>query len=151
LLLSVPGFLQADLEVLAINSIREASATFRDQCAAQKTGCAMQARFLAKVADNYENMKAQSVIPGPHHNKLTTQDSSLGIVNGESSNRNCRSPGNHDIETMAMNGGEWDEGPIDVHSEMICNYTFSDDEMWEKMFAEAGFRLNDGVFMPEAA
>jgi hypothetical protein len=108
----------------------------------------MQARFLAKVADNYETMKAQSIIPGSRHNKPTTQDSSPAIANSESSNRNCRSPGKQDTETMPLNGGEWD--PIDVHPEMICNYTFSDDEMWEKMFAEAGFRLNDGVFMPEA-
>ena len=47
------------------------------------------------------------------------------------------------------NGGRGEEGQIGGHSEVVGNYAFSDNEMWEKMFAEAGFRLNDGVFMPE--
>lgn len=49
-----------------------------------------------------------------------------------------------------MECGGQEEEQIGAHSEIIGNYDFSDNDMWEKMFAEAGFRLNDGVFMPDA-
>ncbi|KAH6692135.1 fungal-specific transcription factor-like protein [Leptodontidium sp. MPI-SDFR-AT-0119] len=140
LLLSIPGFLRADLEVLAINSIREASETFKDQCAAQKTGCAMQARFLSRVVDNYQTMKAQSTMPSSRHNKDTAQEFPSASLDAGSSMTSRR----NDPETTAMECGGQEEEQIGAHSEIIGNYAFSDNEMWEKMFAEAGFRLNDG-------
>jgi len=52
---------------------------------------------------------------------------------------------------MVMEREAQEEEPTGVQSQVTMgNYAFSDNEMWEKMFAEAGFRLNDGVFMPEA-
>ncbi|KAH7310292.1 fungal-specific transcription factor-like protein [Rhexocercosporidium sp. MPI-PUGE-AT-0058] len=147
LLLSIPGFLRADLEVLAVNSIREASETFKDQCAAQKTGCAMQARFLSRVVDNYQTMKAQSAGPTTRHKKQTAQEFPSVNLDADSSDMTSR---RNDSETTAMENGEQEENQMGIQSEVVGNYAFSDNEMWEKMFAEAGFRLNDGVFMPDA-
>jgi len=111
-------------------------------------GCAMQARFLARVVDNYQAMKTP---PTSHHNDQPTQSSSANLDNGSSSSYlTSRTSGSNGPEAMDMeNGGRGEEGQIGGHSEVVGNYAFSDNEMWEKMFAEAGFRLNDGVFMPE--
>jgi len=162
LLLSVPGFLRADLEVLAINSISDASETFEKQCAAQKTGCAMQARFLKKVIDNYQTMKAQAQaqaqsqshkLPShPHHNKSEQHpDYDKTKSTHNTLNMTRQSPGWNESDMIPTEGGVDQEAEqIRNESLVVGNYAFSDNEMWENMFAEAGFRLNDGVFMPEA-
>lgn len=107
----------------------------------------MQARFLSKVVDNYQTMKAQSTGHNARHNKHTTQGFPTTTLDTDSLYADSR---RNDTETMAVESGGLGEDQIGAHSETIGNYAFSDDEMWEKMFAEAGFRLNDGVFMPEA-
>ena len=44
---------------------------------------------------------------------------------------------------------------IEAHSGITDNHndfgysTFADDGMWETLFANAGFRINDGVFLPD--
>lgn len=106
----------------------------------------MQARFLAKVVDNYQAMKTP---PTTHHNTQPAQSLDTGS-SISSSYLTRRTSGSNGPEAMDMeNGGRGEEGQIGGHSEVVGNYAFSDNEMWEKMFAEAGFRLNDGVFMPE--
>lgn len=117
----------------------------------------MQARFLKKVVDNYETMKAQSSISPSHRNKPTQQDpadnsNSNSDAIYRSSNLTSRTTSRNDYaEAMVMEREAQEEEPTGVQSQVTMgNYAFSDNEMWEKMFAEAGFRLNDGVFMPEA-
>ena len=110
----------------------------------------MQARFLARVVDNYQAMKTP---PTTHHNTQPAHSSSANLDTGSSSSSSyltSRTSGSNGPEAMDMeNGARGEEGQIGGHSEVVGNYAFSDNEMWEKMFAEAGFRLNDGVFMPE--
>ena len=116
----------------------------------------MQARFLTKVVDNYQAMKAQSSI---HPSRLVKPTQQVPPVSDNttnstqhSSNLFQRSPSTKEHVTSATErSAQGEEEQLDTQQSqlMSSNYSFSDNEMWEKMFAEAGFRLNDGVFMPE--
>ena len=113
----------------------------------------MQARFLTKVVDNYQATKTQSSISPRQHNKQTQQDSVSHNTNSASQNslnHTSQTPSSTDHENTAMESGNKEEEQLSDQSQVIGSYAFSDNDMWEKMFAEAGFRLNDGVFMPEA-
>lgn len=113
----------------------------------------MQARFLSKVVDNYETMKAQSTMlkappqpAGNEHSQVAPATNTANPVNGSAYLTRKTSP-EHDPEAMDLESGVIEETCIPSEME---SFAFSDTEMWEKMFAEAGFRLNDGVFTPEA-
>lgn len=107
----------------------------------------MQARFLKKVVDNYQTMKANSQNADLRQTQAVPASDTTNTISS-SSYLTGRNISRNDSEAMVLESGMQEED-IGMPLEM-GNYAFSDNEMWEKMFAEAGFRLNDGVFMPEA-
>jgi hypothetical protein len=129
LLLSVPRSTREDLEAPTVLSTQEAAETFKDQCATQTTGCALQARFLQNVIEKYQHMKLQARITAEIAPQLIPTDTEAHKV------RTCDA-----IPANAVMGIEYENE--------IGNYGFADNDVWEFIFADAGFRINDGVFMP---
>jgi len=170
-LLSFQGSLRSEFEGPSISAIRNAAATFNEQCASPRTGCALQARFLTNVVEKYESMKPQPVpVKAPKELAqgrqvrpgLTTQDvqraedlqhsNDIAMMNsgmmGDAMGANTS--GMVGLETMGV-------GPYTAMDQDAAGYqvdfgnsTFADDDMWETLFANAGFRITHGVFMPDS-
>lgn len=51
--------------------------------------------------------------------------------------------------SMATNGAMPMQNPGPGYQVEFGNYAFTDNQIWEPMFADAGFRINEGVFMPD--
>ena len=113
----------------------------------------MQARFLSKLVESYHTMKTQSALSVSQsqtesHKQIPLASASETTTTARRDTKNTSKVlFRRDSETMTLESGVEEEirMPLDMGSHAFC-----DTEMWEKMFAEAGFRLNDGVFMPEA-
>lgn len=111
----------------------------------------MQARFLSKVIDNYQTIKSQASTQKPRHSQPQQATITTCAPNQADSMPALMDSGPYmaGTDTMDMESGIM-QADTGFFPEM-GNFVFSDNEMWEKMFAQAGFRLNDGVFMPDAS
>jgi hypothetical protein len=140
MLLSLPSSLSKEFEASSIEAIRKTARTFEDQCATQRTSCALQARFLTNVAIQYENLKLRprSVAAAPPSQERVL-NSNLSV---QTDNRNMQ-PAEGSLNT--------DSTSIEYERPAAGNWTLDDNEQWERMFATAGYSIQDGVFMPDFA
>jgi len=154
--------------VSSIEAIRKTARTFEAQCATQKTGCALQARFLNNVAVQYEKAKQNPPSKTAANSRNQTQDGTspqsplkhvknacssfpeLGhsIENGagrELTEEFQQSLRSSDLQTSHFASNELE---IEYQGNFV-DWNFDNDDKWEQMFAHAGYRICDGVFLPD--
>ena len=178
LLLCVPREVQVELEGITVETIRTTAQSFNKQVAPDKSSCWLQARFLQKVLrefdeaaqlrlrneqeadvarvklNQYQSHDNPAVVqlppppppPPPPSSMLidsivnsinSTDSNTTGMVGVGLQSRPYQPP--HDMSISAT------PLPEDGQPEFI----FSDDTHWETMFANAGFNIANGTFMPE--
>lgn len=171
----MPSHLSREFETSSIEAIRKAASTFEAQCATQNTGCALQARFLTNIAVKYEKIKEEhsktstSKSNTPYHVGTAAQStvdtlaySSSTLVNNERLTGagmtgdvdNYQTAGYEGYSTSQSIGAQQIEIPdsgANYYKSEISDWAFDNNEQWEAMFANAGYRIYDGVFLPEEA
>ncbi|RDW84488.1 hypothetical protein BP6252_02078 [Coleophoma cylindrospora] len=172
LLLSLPAHMSNEFEATSIEAIKKTAQTFEAQCATQKTGCALQARFLNNVAVQYEKAKQQNKrIPITQlHQEVNTENmqqySEPTSANPTTSSQLDQNQMVQDVlpqqaaysqtfvsgQGMAptQENGYANNAGMGYETE-LSGWNFDNNDQWEAMFANAGYRIYDGVFMPEDA
>ncbi|KAL3419510.1 fungal specific transcription factor domain-containing protein [Phlyctema vagabunda] len=154
LLLSLPSHLSHEFETSSIEAIRKTAQTFESQCATQKTGCALQARFLNNVAVQYEKAKRQVKPNGPTSETKTIAPPQFPMAqSAQQVEQNMSYPDTAMMGNQPMVVGTGQEEfypPMGYDNEMSA-WTFENNDRWEEMFATAGYRIYDGVFVPDDA
>lgn len=168
----MPREIQIELERITVETIRTTAHSFDQQVAPSKSSCWLQARFLQKVLREFDeaaqlrlrneqeaeiprvkssqyqshahtaavkppppppsSMHIDSIVNSIHPTDNTTCGVSVGIQ-GRSYQPT------HDMSISAT--------PLPEDGQM--EFAFSDDTVWETMFANAGFNIANGTFLPE--
>ena len=173
LLLSLPAHLREQFEGPSLEGIRKTAQIFEGQCVTEKTACALSARFLSNVVVQYENVKRKAVTASAplskkgygagatsrQHNPNTTHSRQhisfdIDISHGQSDAiPESHSSINVDMTSGAPNyGTAANEGmfvPVDYQPD-LGNWTFENEDMWQELFASAGYRINEGIFIQDA-
>lgn len=164
-----------EFEATSIEAIKKTAQTFEAQCATQKTGCALQARFLNNVAVQYEKAKQQSkrVFVGQlqqvvktesmqqPYNEPTDPNPAIGAQLNQNQNQMDQDmvpqrPAYPQTYTTTQGIAPTQDNfytntaGIGYETE-LSGWNFDNNDQWETMFANAGYRIYDGVFMPEDA
>jgi hypothetical protein len=164
LLLSLPEYLSKEFERPSIEAIRKCARTFDSQCATQQTGCALQARFLYKVAIQYEAVKkrrrAPVAVARPKEQPIETPTNTVHAADPRLDEELLMStkdlvpdathigePPGMDTSPYLADFNAW--SPSGGYEAELEHWTFENNEKWEEMFATAGYRIHDGVFMPD--
>ena len=142
-----------------MDAIRKAANMFHHHAAPQNSGCGLQAKFLQNVLRVFR--KAQEVRPGRNaqpthpHGSSQHQYPPQEMADGRAHVALNTSEVTHVQVTetnagYAMQGEEqegdlsnYDNNPFGLHE-----FSFADDEIWANLFADAGFNIAEGVFLP---
>ncbi|KIV86244.1 hypothetical protein PV11_01867 [Exophiala sideris] len=144
LLFCVPKHARADLETMTIEALRDAARSFAHQAAPPNSSCWLQAKFLENVLNDYSRPS-----------RLRTETNDLAEAGRVAPHQHSRTRAHNEADSSALH--QEMEG-ADAHGEQsqLLNDTISpdfalwDDDMWEPMFASAGFNITDGTFLADA-
>lgn len=138
LLVSAPTYIQDEMELPALDSIRNTAEIFATLRAPNDTSCSLQAAFLHNALTEYEIVKERrtplrSEIPAApadiaisqsaHPHAQTVQGSDFALV--------------RDHQALSFTSG--DASTFDLG--------FTNDEAWALIFANAGFNVDQGAFV----
>lgn len=152
LLLSVPPSIRSEIEGPAIDAVRKAANMFNYHAAPPNSGCGLQAKFLQNVLrvfrkaqeprhGNRAQPPGQQQVHQGNYDAMGDRTNAAGDVGDMSAQENVY--GIQDPTTTHDSGLE----PYD-YSVGLQDFAFADDEIWASMFADAGFSINEGVFLP---
>ena len=163
-LVSAPEFIRNEMELAVMDAIRNAAQVFSDQGAPVNTGCGLQARFFDNVICEYENIDRRQrrrkerashqrpgasgvshnpTLPAPQISPVEAPEMSLTQAMGaQVSQATGGGIGNalHYDSTFSNS----DTSPQSSMQE----FGFADDEAWATIFANAGFSIDQGAFLP---
>ncbi|KAG9191314.1 hypothetical protein G6011_09402 [Alternaria panax] len=144
LLLSAPTYMRTEMELPALDSIRNAANVFKNLQAPAGTSCALQAAFLHKVFIKHESrMERRTSLRLHVPAALAAPAAPLASVD-PAINR----PTPAHAQTMQrpnINPAYNDQNTFPDPS--IYDIDFADDEAWASLFADAGFNIGQGAFM----
>jgi hypothetical protein len=140
-----------------VQAILDAAETFEQQCASQMTGCAMQARFLKNVVEKYQSMKSHRTSLGadetvspqsvPQHG--TRDNACHSRTTASNPNTHSQNGGNAPVDST-ITVGERAEANMPTESQAdFGTDLFADKDMWESLFADAGFWAGERMFFGE--
>lgn len=145
----MPSSVRDEIEKPTISSTQAAAIIFQEQCATQNTGCALQARFLKNVVDKYQTMKSHAKkIPAQQHVRVPEAFHQIATDPTTQAAHSLTSLVYGPPQTMAATNMPIQNQGVGYQVD-FGNYAFTDNEIWEPMFADAGFRINEGQFMPD--
>ncbi|KAL1797961.1 hypothetical protein ACET3X_004567 [Alternaria dauci] len=148
ILLSAPSYIRVEMEVPALDAIRNTAEVFDKLQAPVGTSCALQAAFLHNVLIQHEAMRAQrlssrSQIPATPA-ALTGPTTAVDTAVYQSASRHAQ-----EAQETDVNSAYKDQNMYHYASEDASTFdmNFVDDEAWAFMFANAGFNIGQGAFM----
>ncbi|CAO2658294.1 Nn.00g060170.m01.CDS01 [Neocucurbitaria sp. VM-36] len=158
LLLSVPRAIRREIETTTLQTLRTTALIFSQQAAPANCGCALQSMFLANVVALVEKVCQRRIASN------TFEHTSRPCVGQQSEQREAEKSSNQvtgvhdrciDMVQDQNTQSSHDQG-IEVETINSLSITpqsqdfkFFDDEMWSSMFANAGFSIDDGIFLPD--
>lgn len=140
-----------------METVRAAADMFSHHAAPQNSGCGLQAKFLQNVVRVFR--KAQELRPG----RSTQHPNQQGPGRCEQDERNrdevvATSGSNGDALNSINETGSTFSLPETLGHDIslgeydntfgIQDFAFADDNIWASLFADAGFNINEGVFLP---
>lgn len=170
--------MRTELEKPTIETIQATAQSFAQQAAPTKSSCWLQAKFLSNVLLEFKEATRIRQQPPPitttmvgqepglsigTHSILNTNDPVGGIDTNPSlmpeSTRSGSTSVQRPVSALSyphqpvfdtspnpmLESGHYSQPPAQQQ-----DFTFSDDAMWEAMFANAGFNITDGTFLPDA-
>ncbi|KAI9729305.1 MAG: hypothetical protein M1834_006976 [Cirrosporium novae-zelandiae] len=161
-LLSLSTLLPENAETSILDLLQRASDCFASQCLNSNSSCAYQARFLKSLVAQYERSKGRLLIsprttfeadnistvreltqqtyyPNPANDDITLQ------VTGGTITRPCSpQPHAHPTKTVVL---QQQQGVQDPDISYVAP-NFTDSELWGSLFADAGFSIDEGMFLP---
>ncbi|KAJ4376334.1 hypothetical protein N0V83_001617 [Neocucurbitaria cava] len=158
LLLSVPKAIRREIETTTLQTLRTTALIFSQQAAPANCGCALQSMFLANIVALVEKACQRRIVsstfehalrpcPEQHPEQREAEPSTNQVTGAHDrcvdrvQDQNMQSSHDHGIEVEAVN-----DLSITPQSQ---DFNFFDNEMWSSMFANAGFSINDGIFLPD--
>jgi hypothetical protein len=144
LLLSIPSSIRTEIEHPAMDAIKAAAAMFEKHAAPPASGCGLQAKFLANVLRVFR--KAQTQHPQQHGQTKTsqppnaTEQTSAGVINTSQPTSQANAA-QGTVEYTQPQQQESMDNPPPYDS-------FFNDGLQDFAFADAGFSINDGIFLP---
>lgn len=142
-----------------LTALRTASQVFSQQAAPPNSSSALQSVFLSNLVAMTEETSRHS----EGHNR-SDRHGRPRLDHRSSHEADMRRPGDaenmlglRDVTADESGHGldrqqdefEQSEGPPE--SSQYETFNFFDEEMWSTVFANAGFNINEGVFLPEAS
>ncbi|KAI1621848.1 hypothetical protein EDD37DRAFT_667713 [Exophiala viscosa] len=144
LLFCVPKHVRADLETMTIEALRDAARSFAHQAAPPNSSCWLQAKFLENVLNDCTR---------PSRPRTDTHDAAE--AGREAPHEHSRIAVHDEADRTAlhqdMDGADTHGGQSHLFNDTISpDFALWDDDMWEPMFASAGFNITDGTFLADA-
>lgn len=162
LLLSVPQSIRTELEKQAIDAIREAADMFSHHAAPPNSGCGMQAKFLhnllrvfRKAQDQRHGSRTQATQPVSVSQQPPEQQKRANASSGDAEitdgvSRAVQAQHSEYEDAYAIHDSTMQDCGLPSYdcSSGSYDFAFADDEIWATVFADAGFSINDGIFLP---
>jgi hypothetical protein len=172
LLLSAPTYITSEIELPTIDTLRTACTVFFEQSSPPGSSCFLQARFLAKVISNYEQIRRiNSNDHGSHESQQETVPTVTDPIpmitrgsNGFHTTTTYRPDTSQRIQMTAFhqqhepeyvvshrlhnenNGPADNSTPLGLSLAEDFHLGFTDNETWAEVFNDAGFCIQDGIF-----
>lgn len=154
-MLSVPGTIRREIEITMINSLRAAAEFLSHQAAPPNTGCALQSIFLVNVLALIEN-------PSQCHMARNTPQKAPRLLPGQQLEEYERTmqatemlrPSLHEAQQQISHRSSGHDAILGKSNDSSLSldfqdFDFDDNQMWSRMFASAGFAIDDGTFLPD--
>ncbi|UPX14897.1 uncharacterized protein EKO05_0005368 [Ascochyta rabiei] len=144
LLLSAPAYIRIEMELPALDSIRNTAEIFATLRAPAGTSCSLQAAFLRNALIEYEAIKARRT----SRSHIPTAPAATAAPVDLAAPRYSPTYA-QDMQRPDATSACDDRGTIDFASEEASAFDmgFINDEAWVHMFANAGFNIGQGVFL----
>lgn len=145
LLVSAPTYIRSELERPAVIAIRDAAKTLTLQAAPERTGCALQAKFLYNVLREYE------MFQNPPRRSEDSYNNARNCTTATAAATSSRSPPLALSDVSVQVPGlppiyDAQDSQEPTHQMVSGSSEVVDDEMWALIFANAGFNIDDGTF-----